>query len=61
MAVSIYERFGRLQEKYESEYEQHLQTIDVLGKLKRGEIDLSQIEVTDTSWIVVPKPEKPPE
>lgn len=43
--MSIYESFGRLQERYDAECEVHRRTIGVLADLKAGRISLDQLEV----------------
>lgn len=63
--ASIYERFGRLQEKYEAEIEAHHATIRLIQRLQSCEIALEQVVIGHNadgtvSWHVMPKPEKTP-
>lgn len=55
MAATIHERFGRLQERFDAESEAHLETIDLLIRLKMGVVTLDEIVVTPNSWKIVPK------
>lgn len=60
--MTIYERFGRKQEQYEHECEQHLESIALIGKLARGEVQPCQLVVSENSWAIQPivKIEPPP-
>lgn len=57
--LTIYERFGQLQEKYEQECENHVSTVSVLHRLKRGDISLDQLTLNGNSWSIEPKQETP--
>lgn len=53
--MTIYERFGRLQEAYELECEAHRNTVGVLRALKNGELGINAVAVTnDNQWAIVP-------
>lgn len=56
--MNIYEQHGRLVEQYQTECENHQQTVNVLRRLKQGEITLDLLTVTDDNkWSIVPTPE----
>lgn len=51
--MNIYEQHGRLVEQYEMECEAHRRTVDVLRRLKQGEIDIASLTVTDDNqWAI---------
>ena len=51
--MTIHERYGRLQEQYETECEAHRNTVAVLRGLKSGEISLDSLSVTeDNQWAI---------
>lgn len=51
--MDIYERYGRLMESYQQECENHRQTVDLLKRLKSGEVSLDSLHVTDTRWTIL--------
>lgn len=51
--MDIHERYGRLMESYQNECESHRQTINLLQRLKRGEVTLDSLDVTDSTWTIV--------
>lgn len=55
--MDLYERLGRLQEKYDNEVEQHINTIAVLRALKQGELTLDQVYVDPAAnaWSITPR------
>lgn len=56
--MNIYEQHGRLVEQYQQECEKHVQTVNVLRRLKQGEINLESLTVTDDNkWTILPVPE----
>jgi hypothetical protein len=56
--MTIYEQYGRLAEQYQQECESHAQTVNVLRRLKQGEITLDSLTVTDENrWSILPMPE----
>lgn len=52
--MTIYERFGRLQEAFDAENQTLLNAISTLAAVKSGSIKPEQLEVTETSWKVLP-------
>ena len=52
--MNIYEAYGRLQEQYNTENQTLLNCIALLADLQAGRIQLSQLELTATTWKVNP-------
>lgn len=49
--MNIYEQYGRLQELYANECDKHAQTVDVLRRLKSGDLTLEMVTVgDDNTW-----------
>lgn len=71
MAMTIYEQCGRLLEKFENELAAHLSTLDMVRRLKAGEVSLDQLTIGKNAdglmtWAIVPAaapatPAPPPE
>lgn len=60
--MNVYERLGRLLEQHQQEQEAHLNTLQLLGALKRGEVKLEQIIVAGNRWQMLPQvPTRTPE
>ena len=57
--MNIYEHHGRLLEQHADEVARHRRTIEVLGQVVRGEIELSRLEVGTDSWKLLPEVPKP--
>lgn len=54
--MDIYERYGRLQERYEAECEAHVQTVGLLRALTQGALSLDCVSVTDENrWTITPQ------
>lgn len=59
--MNIYEQYGRLVEQHQRECENHAQTVNVLRRLKQGEVALDSLTVTDENkWSIVPALEADP-
>lgn len=52
--MNIYELHGRLIEQHSEEQRNHLLSLDLLGKLVRGEIDMSRVTMTENGWKLTP-------
>jgi hypothetical protein len=59
METTIYERYGRKQEQLEQALEAAqkatydlVQTLELLRRLKAGDMSFDQVEITETGWSV---------
>ncbi len=51
--MTIYDQFGRLSERLETESIEHRKTISLLQRIKSGEVSIDDVEVTSDGWRIV--------
>ena len=51
---SLFQIAAEYEEGLKHEAEQHRNTLDLLKRLKRGEVSLDEVAVTDTGWRLLP-------
>ena len=51
---SLFQIAAEYEEGLKHEAEQHRNTLDLLKRLKRGEVSLDEVAVTDSGWRLVP-------
>jgi len=57
--MSIYDQFGRLSERLETESLEHQKTISLLQRIKSGEVSIDDVEVTPEGWKIIEAPDSP--
>ena len=57
---SLFQIAAEYEEALKHEADQHHNTLDLLQRLKRGEVSLDEVAVTDSGWRLIPPEPKEP-